>query len=71
LKMANQDSNLRLPVFHRIGKDDAEKHWFTCESIWYVKRITDEEVKIVHLETMFRDRSLTWYMKCKAIAPTR
>jgi hypothetical protein len=51
-----------------MGKDDAEQHWFTCEAIWFVKRITDEATKIVQLETMFRDRALTWYMKYKATA---
>jgi hypothetical protein len=44
-----------------------EQHWFTCEAIWSVKRITDEATKITHMETMFRDRSLMWYMKYKAI----
>jgi hypothetical protein len=48
LRMVNQDSTLRLPMFHGMGRDDAEKHWFTCEVIWSVKRITDEASKIVH-----------------------
>jgi hypothetical protein len=51
------------------GKDDAEKHWFTCEAIWSMKRITDEATKIMQLETTFRDKALTWYMKYKATAP--
>jgi hypothetical protein len=55
-------------MFHGMGKDDAEKHWFTCEAIWSVKRITDEATKIMQLETTFRDRALTWYMKYKATA---
>jgi hypothetical protein len=29
----------------------------------------DEAAKITQLETMFRDRSLAWYMKYKAIIP--
>jgi hypothetical protein len=41
-KMANQDSTLRFPMFHGMGKDDVEQHWFTCEAIWSVKRVTDE-----------------------------
>jgi hypothetical protein len=69
--MVNQDSTLRLPVFHGMGKDDAEQHWFMCEAIWFVKRIIDEARKFVQLETMFRDRALTWYMKYKATALTR
>jgi hypothetical protein len=68
--MANKDSTLRLPVFHiRTSKDDAEQHCFTCESIWYMKRIIDETTNIMQLETTFRDRALMWYMKYKAIAP--
>jgi hypothetical protein len=41
-KMVNQDSTLRFPMFHGMGKDDAEQHWFTCEAIWSVKRVTDD-----------------------------
>jgi hypothetical protein len=67
--MVNQDSTLRLPTFHGMGRDDAEQHWFTCEAIWSVKRVTDEASKIAQLETTFRDRALTWYMKYKATTP--
>jgi hypothetical protein len=66
--MANQDSTLRLPTFHGMGRDDVEQHWFMCEAIWSVKRVTDEASKIAQLETTFRDRALTWYMKYKATA---
>jgi hypothetical protein len=45
------------------GKDDAEQHWFTCEAIWTVNKITDDVVKIAQLETTFRDRALQWYIK--------
>jgi hypothetical protein len=69
LRMENQDTTLRLHVFHGMGKDDVEKHWFTCEAIWSVKRITDEASKIVQLETTFRDRALMWYMKYKVTVP--
>jgi hypothetical protein len=58
-------------VFHGTDKDDVEQHWFTCEAIWSVKRITDEASKIAQPETTFRDRTLTWYMKCKATAIAR
>jgi hypothetical protein len=47
-KMENQDSTLRFPMFHGMGKDDAEKHWFTCEAIWSVKRVTDDVAKITN-----------------------
>jgi hypothetical protein len=68
-KMENQDSTLRFLVFHGMGKDDAEKHWFTCEAIWSVKRVTDDATKITQLETTFKDRALMWYMKYKATVP--
>jgi hypothetical protein len=66
--MANQDSTLIFPLFHGMGKDDAKKNWFTCQAIWFVKRVIDEETKITQLDTNFSDRALTWYMKYKAIA---
>ena len=68
-KMTNKDNTMRFPVFHGTGNEYAQKHYFTCEAIQYVKRIVDEESKIVQLETTFRDRALTWYMKYKATAP--
>jgi hypothetical protein len=68
LRMENQDNTLRLFVFHGTSRDDAEQHWFMCEAIWSVKRIKYEVMKIVRLETTFRDRALTWYMKYNATA---
>jgi hypothetical protein len=58
-------------VFHGIGKDDIEQHWFTCEVIWSMKSIVDEASNITQLETMFKDKALVWYMKYKEIVPTR
>jgi hypothetical protein len=45
--MVNQDSTLSLPMFHGMGKYDAEQHWFMCEAIWSVKQITEKAAKIV------------------------
>jgi hypothetical protein len=67
--MTNKDNTMRFPVFHGTCKDDVEKHWFNYEAIWPVKRIKCEATKIMQLETTFKDRSLTWYMKYKAIMP--
>jgi hypothetical protein len=64
--MENQDTNLRLPMFHGTGRDDENQHWFMCEAIYSVKRIIDEASKIVQLEITFRDIYLTWYMNYKA-----
>jgi hypothetical protein len=47
LNMVNQENTLRLLVFHEMGKDDVEKHWFNCEAIWSIKIIRDEATKIV------------------------
>jgi hypothetical protein len=33
-------------MFHGMIRDDEEKHWFTCEVTWSVKRITDEATNI-------------------------
>jgi len=65
-RMTNRESTLRLPTFHGMGRDDIEQHWFTCEDIWFVKKVMDEASKIAQLETTFKDKSLTLYMKYKA-----
>jgi len=57
-------------VFHGIGKDDVEKHWFTCESIYSIKRVIDDVPKITQLETMLRSTTLIWYMTYKDTTPT-
>jgi len=65
--MENQNRTLKLPLFREMWKDDGKQHWFMCKAIFYVKRIIDEEKKITHMETTFRDRSLMWYMMYKEI----
>jgi hypothetical protein len=65
--MENQNRTLKLPLFREMWKDDGKKQWLMCEAICYVKMIIDEEKKITHMETMFRDRSLMWYMMYKEI----
>jgi hypothetical protein len=60
--MGNQYITLRLSMFQGKGKDDVEQHWFTCREIWCMKRITDEEAKIMKIETTFKKKSLMWYM---------
>lgn len=59
------DTILKVPIFHRIGKYDVEQHWFIYEEIWVVKQTIDENAKIEYLETTFRERYLMWYMKFK------
>jgi hypothetical protein len=45
-------------VFHGIGKDDVEQHWFMCEAIWSVKRIIDEATKVVQARNHVQGQSL-------------
>jgi len=54
-------------MFNGMGRDNAKKKWFTCEMIWSMNRIRDEELNIAQLETMIMDRALTWYMNYKSI----
>jgi hypothetical protein len=46
VSMVNQDSTQRLPAFHGMGRDNAKQKWFTCESIWSMKRVTYEAYKV-------------------------
>jgi hypothetical protein len=66
--MENQYSALRFPMFHGMGKEDEKKNWLICEAILLIKGVTNDAAKITKQETMFRDRTLTWYMKYKATA---
>ena len=54
-----EDTTQKLPVFYGTGRDDAEQHWFTCEAVWAMKQMLDEQAKIARLETMFKERALT------------
>jgi hypothetical protein len=70
--MANQmrdDSTPNLLAFHETRRDDVEKHWFTYEVIWSTNHITNEASKITQLETTFRDKVPTCYMKYKVTTP--
>ena len=69
--IAREDATLKLPVFHDTGRDDAKQHWFTYEAVWMVKQTPNDLAKIAQLETTFRERALTWYMKFKATTPPR
>lgn len=62
--------HFKLPIFHGTRENDVEQHWFTFEAIWEVKKIVNENAKIVHLESMFRERDLMWYMNYKMTTPT-
>jgi hypothetical protein len=68
---ARDDSTLRIFAFHGTGRDDGEKHQFICDAIWSVKQVRDEATNIAELETTFRDKDLTCYIKYKFNVPAR
>jgi hypothetical protein len=67
--MVGVDPTLRMLVFHGAGTKDLEQHLFVCEAIWIVKKVQDDDMKIVQLVTTFRDHVLLWYMKYQSTAP--
>lgn len=42
-----------------------------CETIWDVKNVQDDAVKIAQLETTVRERALVWFMKYHNTTPAR
>jgi hypothetical protein len=57
------EDEMRLPIFRGDGSEDLDQHWFLCESIWNIKNVIDEVIKITQFSTTLRDRALSWYMK--------
>ena len=53
----------KLPVFRGTGAKDPDQHFFMCEAVWNIKQVQNDDTKKAQLETIFRDRSLTWFMK--------
>jgi hypothetical protein len=54
---------MRLPIFRGDGSEDPDQHWFLCEAVWSIKKVTDEAVKRAQFSTTLRDHGLSWYMK--------
>ena len=54
---------MRLPIFRGDGPKDPDQHWFLCEAVWSIKKVTNEDVKRNRFSTILRDRELSWYMK--------
>jgi hypothetical protein len=67
--MVGVDPTLRMPLFQGVGSEDPEQHLFICDTIWTVKNVQDDDVKIVQLEMTFRDHALLWYMKYHNTTP--
>ena len=59
--MARND--MKLPIFNVIKLEDVEKHLFLCESIWVVRQVKYEGIKMAHIIMTFKSTSLDWYMK--------
>jgi hypothetical protein len=57
------EDEMRLLIFRRYGYKDPDQHWFLCEVVWSIKRVTDEVFKRAQFSTTLRDRALSWYMK--------
>jgi len=53
---------MRLPLFHGTGSEDPQQHWFLCDALSRVKKVTDFDMKANQMVTTFRDRALNWYM---------
>lgn len=55
--------DIKLPIFRGTRSEDLDQHWFLCEAMWKVKQVTNDDIKMAQLMTMFRDRELNWFMK--------
>jgi hypothetical protein len=36
---------MRLPIFKGDGSEYPDQHWFLCEVVWSIKKVSDEAVK--------------------------
>ena len=57
------DDNIKLPIFRGTGLKDPYQHWFLCEAVWSVKKVTGNDIKMEQLMITLRDRALNWFMK--------
>ena len=55
--------DIKLLVFQGIGAKDPDQHFFLCEAVWNIKQVQNDDTKRAQLETTFRDKALTWFMK--------
>ena len=55
--------DIKLRVFWGTGIEDPDQHFFLCEVVWNIKQVHNDDTKRAQLETTFRDRALTWFMK--------
>jgi hypothetical protein len=52
---------MRLPIFRGDGFEDPDQHWFSCDVVWSIKKVTDKFVKRSQFSTTLRDHALRWY----------
>jgi hypothetical protein len=45
--MARVGPTLRVHVFHEVGSEDPEQHFFVHEVIWPLKNVQDDDANIV------------------------
>ena len=55
--------DIKLPVFWGTSIEDPNQHFFLCEEVWNIKQVQNDDTKKEQLETTFRVRALTWFMK--------
>ena len=55
--------DMKLPIFKGSRLEDPEQHWFLCESMWSVKQVIADDIKMAQWTTTFRDTMLNWFMK--------
>jgi hypothetical protein len=60
--MVGHDPSIKLLEFRGEAAEDPEKHLFICAKIWEVKKIIDEDTKLMQLVITLRDQALDWYM---------
>jgi hypothetical protein len=59
----SMEDEMRLPTFRGDGSKDHDQHWFLCEAVSSIKKVTNEAVKSTQFSTTLRDHALSWYMK--------
>jgi hypothetical protein len=59
----SMEDEIRLPIFRGDRSEDPEQHWFLCEALSSIKKITDEAVKRAQFSTTLKYHALRWYMK--------
>ena len=38
--------DIKLPVFRGTGLENPDQHWFLCEAVWSIKKVTEDDIKM-------------------------